>query len=128
MVLSSFKINKTEKSIAKSLKTNKIRGTYQNSLVDFFKRRKFKIVSKSNSSLSDLRKLVKTHIILVSYYIPKEKVDHYVIINKINSKSIYFLDPFYGQNHKFSISGFKKVWKSDSRYENNKKWFLAIKK
>jgi len=128
MILSSFGIKKPENLIAKSLKTNKIRGTYQKNFADFFKRRKFKLISKSNSSISELRRLIRSHTILVSYYIQKEKVDHYSIIKNIDSKFIYFLDPFYGENHKYKISHFKKIWKSNPRYENNKRWFLAIKK
>jgi len=56
------------------------------------------------------------------------KVDHYVVLKKLDSKYIYFYDPWFGPNHKYNLIDFKKIWKNDKRFENEKAWFVAIKK
>lgn len=127
MVLDSLGIKKTEKQLTKLLKTNKIRGTWHRFFPQVAEKYKLNYIVERNSSINRLKTLLKKgYKIIVCYYYPPEKVDHYSVIKKIRSK-IYFYDPFFGKNHSYSLTYFNKIWKSDPKYDNEKNWFIAIR-
>ena len=128
IVLSNLGINKSENEIIRLLKTNKVRGTWSRNFALLANKLKLKYISGNANSINDLRPLLKKgFMVIVCYYIPKDKVDHYSVINKIGKKNVYFLDPWYGADYALSIRYFDSVWKSDNRWENQKKWFIALK-
>ena len=129
MVLESIGINRSEKEIAKLLKTNKIRGTWHKNFPIVAEKYKLNCIVRRNARISDLKKLQKeNYSIILCYYCPAEKVDHYSLLRKIDSRFIYFWDPWFGPNHKYSLNHFNKIWKSDPKYEKEKKWLIAMKR
>jgi len=129
MALESIGIKKGEKQLVKLLRTNKIRGTRISSFPQLAEKFKLNYTVKRNATIQDLKRYQKEgYVIIVDYFFPKEKVDHYSILRKIDSNFIYFWDPWFGPEHKYNLSYFKKVWKCDLRYDPEKAWFIAIKK
>jgi predicted double-glycine peptidase len=129
MALHSCGISKNEKQVAKLLGTNKVRGTWHRYFSVVAEKFKLNYVTKRNSTISDLKKyLSEEYNLVVCYFYPPEKVDHYSVVKKIDKNNIYFWDPFFGEEHKYSLAYFKKVWKSDPKYDNEKAWFFAVKK
>jgi ABC-type bacteriocin/lantibiotic exporter with double-glycine peptidase domain len=129
MALEGFGIKKSEKQISKLLGTNKIRGTWPRELPKLAEKFKLNYFVGRNSKIEDLEYYLKNNfIIIVAYWYPLEKVDHYSVVKKIDEKFIYFWDPWFGEEHKYTLTYFKKIWKSDKKFDNEKSWFIAIKK
>ena len=128
MILASKGIKKSEKQLVKLLCTNKIRGTWHKNFSVAAKKLRLTYKVESNSSILEIKKFMKiNYTVIVCYYIPWEKTDHYSVVKKIDKEHIYFYDPWFGENHKYKISHFLRVWKSYSRYENEKRWLFAVK-
>ena len=129
MVLEFCGIKKSEKQVVKLLGTNKVRGTWLKDFPRLAEKYKLKYVVKSNSTTNDLKKLQRQgYIILICYYHPPQKVDHYSVLRKIDSENIYFWDPWYGPEHKYTLRYFRRIWKSDPKYEKEKAWFIAMER
>lgn len=127
MALATLKIKKSEKELARELKTSKKTGTEEENFSKVVLGYKLKFFEKNKSSIKELKKfLEKGYIIIVEYYHAKEKEEHYAIVKKINSKTIYLIDPWEGPNKSFSLRYFKIVW--SARNKKKKRWFFAIKK
>jgi predicted double-glycine peptidase len=128
MVLEQCGIKKSEKQLAKELCTNKIRGTWPKNFSAVADKYKLNYHVKRNATLNELKKLqTEGYSIIIGFYYPPEKIDHYSVLKKITTSEIHFWDPYFGQNHKYSITHFMKVWKSDPKFDNEKRWFFAIK-
>ena len=128
MFLKSIGINKKEKQLIPILATNKIAGTKNGGFYNFAKKYKFSYVIANDSSISDLKKLMKKkYFIIVSYYITSDKAHHYSVVKKIDSKKIYFLDPYFESNHFIVLKQFKKLWAVPAKYSKEKQWFIALK-
>ena len=129
MVLEFCGIRKTEKQVIKLLGTNKIRGTWAKLYPQLAEKYNLNYSVRRNSTIKEMKALMKQgYIILTSYYVPKERVDHFVIVNKLDKDYIYFYDPFYGPDHKYKLSYFEKIWRTDPEYDNEKEWFISVKK
>ena len=129
MALEFCGIKKSERQVVKLLGTNKVRGTWLKSFPLAAEKYKLKYVVNSNSSIQNLKKLQKEgYTIIICYYYPPKKVDHYSVLRKIDSENIYFWDPWYGPEHKYTLRYFRRIWKADPRYEKEKGWFIAMKK
>ncbi len=86
---------------------------------------------KRNGNLDDIRNFHKQkYYIIVCYFIPEDKVNHYAVVNNITSKNISLNDSWYGENYNISFNKFYRQWKSNSKYksETNIRWFIAMKK
>ena len=109
--------------------TNKIRCTRHKDFSRLAEKYLLNHITKRNSSIEDLKEYKKKGFtVIVCYFYPPEKVDHYSVLKKIDDKFIYFLDPFFGEEHKYFLSHFRKIWKSDPKYDNEKCWFFAVRK
>ena len=129
MALGFCGIKKSEKQVAKLLGTNKVRGTWHKSFPIVAEKFRLNHVSIRNATIADLKEYQKKDFaVVICYFYPPEKVDHYSVLKKIDNKFIYFLDPFFGEEHKYLLSHFRKIWKSDPKYDNKKCWFFAVKK
>jgi ABC-type bacteriocin/lantibiotic exporter with double-glycine peptidase domain len=123
MALASFGIKKSEKQIAKLLKTNKKIGTWHKNIAELAEKYKFNYFVERNGKINDIRKMQKRgwRIIVCYNY---EGVPHYAIVKKINWHSIYLLNPLSTKKERYLIPRFKKRWKD----REEKQWFIAIKK
>lgn len=131
MILASRGIKQSERALSKVICSANPRGTYTKELVKLARKFNLECKEKSDSSISELKKLQKTHnIIILLFETPRMKTrtadDHYLILKSVAKDSIFFLDPYSG-NRKMSIEKFKQVWHSDYRFEKKDRWFLAIK-
>ncbi|MEK6793052.1 MAG: cysteine peptidase family C39 domain-containing protein [Nanoarchaeota archaeon] len=128
MALEVCGIKKSEKQVAKLLTTNKVRGTWHKNFPIIAEKFKLNYISMRNATINDLREYKKNnYILIVCYFYPPEKVDHYSILKKINNNHIYFWDPFFGDKHSYTLTYFNKIWKSDPKYDDEKRWFFAVK-
>lgn len=128
MALAFCGIKKSEKQVAKLLGTNKVRGTWHKSFPIIAEKFKLNHVSMRNATIDDLKEYQKKGFcIIVCYLYPFEKADHYSVLKKSGDKFIYFFDPFFGEEHKYLLSYFKTIWRSNPKYDNEKCWFFAVK-
>lgn len=123
MILAGIGIKKSEKQIAKILKTNKRIGTWHKYLPRIAEKYKFSYLVKRDSTISELKKYSKNGWKAVVCFHHPISGPHYAVIKKINWHSIYLLDPGFGPNERYIIPRFKRRW--HDREENN--WFMAIK-
>ncbi|MFA5070880.1 MAG: cysteine peptidase family C39 domain-containing protein [Candidatus Pacearchaeota archaeon] len=129
MILEYFGIEKTEKELMKMLKTNEVRGSLTKDFFPVLKKLKLNYLVKSNATIRELKKFQKQgYMIIVCYYLPEEKCDHYAVLRKIDFRFIHLFDPWYGPEHKLKIHDFEKLWHSDFNVEKQIRWALAIKK
>ncbi|MFH1073351.1 MAG: peptidase C39 family protein [Nanoarchaeota archaeon] len=129
MALETCGIKKTEKQVVKLLKTNKIRGSWVKNFPVVAEQFMLNYVVKRNATINDLRKtLQEGYAVVLAYLYPPEKVDHYVVVRRIDSNFIYFWDPWFGPEHKYTLKHFEKIWAPDPRFENQKRWFIGMKR
>lgn len=129
MTLEACGIRRSEKQVAKMLGTNKVRGTWAASYPKVFERFRLNYTVMRNADIADMRRLMKkNYIILTSYYYPREKVDHFVVIRDITKTHIHFWDPWFGPDHKYTLTYFQRIWRTDPRYDDERGWFIAVKK
>lgn len=129
MALSFFGFSKSEKQLSKILKTNSKNGTRINNFISGVKLLELEYIIKNNSKIRDLKTFQrKGYAIIVCYFIPEENVDHYSVLKKVGMKNIYFFDPWFGEDHRYSINYFKRIWKCDERFDKEKAWCIALKK
>lgn len=129
MALEFCNIKKSEKQVVKLLRTNKVTGTWHKSFPIIAEKFRLNHISIRNATINDLKECQKKGFaVVICYFYPPEKVGHYCVLNKIDKNFIHLRDPQFGPEHKYSLNYFKKIWKSDPRYDNEKRWFFAVKK
>ncbi len=128
IMLEACGIVRTEKQIVKMLKTNIVRGTWSKYFPQVAEKFCLNYVVYRNGKVRDLIDTVNAgYFVLTAYYISKQKIDHYSVVKNIDDQYIYFLDPMKGPNHKYKLSYFARVWKTDPKYDNEKGWFIGVK-
>ncbi|MFH1662289.1 MAG: peptidase C39 family protein [Candidatus Falkowbacteria bacterium] len=128
MALESLDIKKSENQVVNLLRTNKIRGSYHKNFPLVAEKFKLSYIVERNSSIKEISKLLKDNwILIINYYDKKEKVDHYVVVNKIDKTKIYFNDPWYKEdrNESMLLSKFSLIWYDA---EKEKRWLFGLKK
>jgi len=130
MALAVLGIKKSEKQLVKLLRTNKVIGTWVKNLPRVAEKFKLTYLVARGASVEDLRQLIKwKYVVIVCYYYQPEKISHFAVVHKVDAKNIYLLDPWNGQDHKYSISYFSKIWKKMYRGARaEKRWLFAVKK
>jgi len=129
MALETCGIKLSETQVMRILRTNKVRGTWHRDFPVVAEKFHLNYAVKRNAEISDLRRLLKDgYVVIVCYYYPPEKVDHYSVVKSIGKNDIAFWDPSWGPEHKYTLVYFRKIWKSDPRYDNEKRWCIALKR
>lgn len=123
LILRSFGRQKTIQEVMRELGSTKA-GTANKDLRRLFRKYNLKFTEKESASLGDLKIKLKTHWVIIAYWIQKNKEAHYSIVRKIDSRRVYFHDTWFGINHSYSIRHFLKYWWDDEAT----RWFLALKK
>ncbi|HAU08022.1 MAG: hypothetical protein A2568_01745 [Candidatus Yanofskybacteria bacterium RIFOXYD1_FULL_44_17] len=123
IILHSFGRKKTLREISKELSTTRA-GTANKDLKRVFKKHGLSFTEKEGATTKDLKAKLKTHWIIIAYWIPKHKEAHYSIVRRVTSKRVYFHDTWFGSNHSYSVKHFMKYWWDDEAT----RWFLAVKK
>jgi len=127
MAFERFGIKKTEKQMMRLLGTNKVKGTWEKRFPKIAEKYKLTYLVKRKGSIRDLKKLNKGGwTIVVCFYHPSQKTDHYAILKKFEGNHIYFYDPWLGPEHHYKTDYFEKIWKTTR--EKDLRWFIALKK
>lgn len=126
MVFNSLGIHKSYNQMIKLLGSNKKIGTWNKSFPVAAEKYKLNYILKRDSSIADLKKAMREkYRIIVCYYVPSWTTSHYSVVKKITKDYIYFMDPWFGQDHKLKLTYFIKHWYNG--YEKDKRWFIGIK-
>ena len=129
MALEKLGIERSEKQLARMLHTNKIIGTWHKDFSRVSEKYKLDYVVERKTTVRDLKKYQKDgYTIIVCYFCPYRKVDHYSVLKKIDSTFIYFYDPWWGPKHKYRLTYFNRIWGSRQEHDKEKRWFFAVKK
>ena len=123
LILRCFGRKRTIKEVIRELGVGR-EGTANKDLKKILRKYDIKFKEKEFASLKDVKAKIKTHWIVIAYWIPKYKEAHYSIVKRIGAKRVYFHDTWFGLNHSYSIDNFLKNWWDDEATH----WFLAIKK
>jgi len=122
-------IQKTEEQVAKLLNTNRVRGTWHKYFPLAAEKFRLNYRTMRNAGFGDLKEcLTKDLTVILCVYYPARNVDHYLVLKKIDRVRIYCWDPLFGEEHAYSLAHFKKIWRDDPSYDNEKGWFFALQK
>lgn len=123
IVLHYFGQKKTFRELTRELRITRA-GTKNAQIIKLFKKNDIDFIEKKDSKLGDIKRYLRNNIVIVAYYIPRNKESHYAIVKKINSRRIYFHDTWFGSSHSYTLNYFYKNWWDSEA----KKWILAVKK
>ncbi len=127
IALEMIDIHKTEEEIRGLLKTSSENGTLTRNIPPMLDYLNLSYIVMRNAAVEDL-----THysdmgfVIIVRYYMPQYKADHYTVIQKLDAQGIAFHDPFYGDNT-MSLKEFNDLWGGKSELGGEFHWFVGIK-
>lgn len=111
MILAQKEVFKKEKLLARQLKTSPRTGTSRESLAKVLRQYGYEAAVKESGSLRDVQKCHKRkEIVIVNYYLKKEKEGHYALLKKIDAHRVYLADPWKGDNTVWSKRYFRTIW------------------
>ncbi|OGN29964.1 MAG: hypothetical protein A3A33_01425 [Candidatus Yanofskybacteria bacterium RIFCSPLOWO2_01_FULL_49_25] len=99
-------------------------GTSNQDLLRLLRRYDIPFRVMQQARLADLRRLVRTHLVIVAYWIPRHREAHYSIVKKTDWHRIYFHDTWFGSTHSYSLPYFEKNWLDGA----DAHWLLAVRK
>lgn len=125
MLLEFFGVYKSQKELAKKLKTTAKDGTGHERIIDFVAKHGFFCYASDNSTLEEIKGFIKRgYPVLVNFIEPSDEEGHYALIVGINKNEIILNDPWNGRGFKISKADFKKRWRdSKNKY---KQWMMVI--
>lgn len=110
MVLSAYGINKSEKYLAKTTKSSRTRGCDEEDIVKATEEFGFKGYVKQNSSINEVKKLVKKGIPVIVDWFSPEEAGHYSVVVGFDKDKIILADPHFGEIKKHKIEWFEERW------------------
>jgi len=109
MVLSYYKIEKSEKELVKITGCTAKKGTSANGILKAARMFGLKGFVKDFSNFNEIRYYLDRNIpVIIDWF--SEDEGHYSVAVGINRKSIYFQDPELGRIRKMNLDLFKRVW------------------
>jgi len=97
MVLSFYKINKSEKDIAKLTKTTFKKGCSLNNILKLASQLNLSAYSVDNFSISGLKKLVNNNIPIIVDWFSSKGEGHYSVVVGFSKSNIFYIDPYFGK-------------------------------
>jgi predicted double-glycine peptidase len=129
MILNSMGHKRTENELVNILKSNSSTGTSYSRFKKIAECYKMDYIEGSGKGTESIKTLIESgYTVIVCYYIPEEREDHYSIVKRIDSKFIYFIDPWYGPQHRYRLNQFLKVWHMHPRDKKTDEWYFAVRK
>lgn len=123
MILAYYGIKRSEKVLARMLKTNKIIGTEHKNIADLFDNYGFDYIVRRRGRIGLLRRYFKRGWKLIVCFQYKGG-SHYSVVNRINWHSVYLLDPYNNEKEeRFLITKFKRHWED----RKGNPLFIAVK-
>lgn len=129
MVLEPLGIKKSERTLAKALKTNKKSGVRVEDIINFVEKSKLCYVVFRNATLKNVEKRLKLgYLIIVGYRHPSH-IGHYAILLDIDETHVYLQDPnpLTPKIVRYSKKYFVSLWKRGFKYDKESCWFIGIK-
>ena len=110
IVLSYYGIDKSEDYLAKLTKTSRIKGCDEENIVRASEKLGLKGYVKQNSSIKEVKELVKKGIpVIVNWFSPEEG-GHYSVVVDFDKNNIVLADPHFGELKKHKIGWFEDRW------------------
>ena len=129
MALYKFGIEKTERQLGRMLQTKKKAGTLHSAFAKIAEKYKLDYIVGRKTTIGHLKKhKSEGYLIILCFYCPHSKEDHYAVLKKIDHSNITMYDPWWGPNRKISRSYFRRVWTNRYPKLREKRWFFAVKK
>ncbi len=110
IVLNYYGLKKSEESLKKLVKATYFKGTEPREIVKGAKKLGFKAKYKFNSSIDELKLLIKKKIPVIIGWFSPESSSHFSVVEGISKGIIYIADPEIGKIRKFNIKEFEKYW------------------
>ncbi len=126
MAFEPYGISLTEKQAARILRTNESTGVFHKKFPIAAEKYKLAYFVHRNTRFEELAELLNQGFIVITcYYYAPEKTGHYVIVERIDEKRVYLLDPRFGPKKSFSKDYFRKIW--HGAYDREKGWIFALR-
>lgn len=110
MVLSFYDIYKSENYLAKLTKTTRSRGCDEINIIKVAKKFNLDGYVKQNSSIKELKQLIRKKIpVIVNWFSPEEG-GHYSVVVGFERNKIILADPHFGKLKKHNIKWFEERW------------------
>lgn len=110
MVFSAYNINLSEKHIARMTKSNRKFGCKESEIISFAKRKGFNAFQKFNSSINELKSLVRNGIPVIVEWFSPDEASHYSVIVGFKNNKIFIADPHFGKIIERKIKWFNERW------------------
>ncbi len=117
IVLKYYKNNQTQKELKKKLNSTILMGTTNVKMVEVAQSLGFNAQFKFNSSIKEIKELISNKIPPIIGWFSPEGGSHYSVVNGIDEKYIYIVDPKLDKIRKMEIEDFSKRW-LDINWEN----------
>ena len=121
-------IKKSEKTFAKLLQDNRVSGVAPASFAGAVQKLKLTFFAKDHAGWSDLGDALKTHQVIIGYFLPWEKIGHFAVVEHVTQNAITLFDPLGGKIREYKRSYFERLWRRGFRYDLERNWFCGIKK
>lgn len=127
MVAAYYGIRRTEHYFEKIMNTTDTKGTHTANMQEGARSMGLDSYARTHVSIREIQNSILSGFIpIVLYFYVPEKEGHYAIVKKISRGRIFFIDPYAGANHSYSIRYFLKIW--HGAHERKKKWSLFVRK
>lgn len=125
MALLHLGFRMSQDEIAREMSVSEETGTENDDMIAFARKQGFETVSKTGSSLNDLRELIRKGLpVIVNYIEPTDEDGHYAAVSGLTAHNVVLHDPWNGKNFKLPHAKFLERWHDSSgRYP---RWLLAI--
>jgi len=110
MVLSAYGMTKSEDYLAKLTKSSRKKGCSEENIVKAAKKLGFKGYVKENSSIKEVKSLLKKGIPVIVDWFSSEEAGHYSVVVGFEKKNILLADPHFGKIKKHKIERFTERW------------------
>lgn len=110
MVLSAYGITKSENSLAKLTKTSRKNGCKEKGIIKAAKSLGFKGFVKEQSTIKEIRMLVKNKTPVIVDWFSPEEAGHYSVVVGFDKQNIFMADPHFGRIVKHKIEWFEERW------------------
>jgi len=111
MILSLYRINKSEKYLARLAKATRKKGCSGENMVNAAKKLGFNAYLIKKSSINELKKLSRKRIPVIVAWKSPEEGGHYSVVVGFEKNRILLADPHFGKIKKQDIKWFDKKWK-----------------
>ncbi len=110
MVMGYYGIQKSEDYWAKLTKSSRTKGCDEENIIKAAKKLNFKGYVKQNSSIKELRELVKKGIPIIVDWFSPEEAGHYSVVVGFEGNKILIADPHFGKIMKHDVNWFEERW------------------